>query len=148
MRQPYAQPVVNWTLQVFRDGQQIDSFDGTTEVGHAGILTHDKVVMRNVDCAAQSAGSTDLQRTISVMPLRADATGSVLAIDAHETLERDTAPPTPQGCNPSPQLSRVHADHPGLVVPAGQWVNWQVVGQNPSLLYRVRASLVPQSAQP
>lgn len=146
--QPAVQPVVNWTLQVIRDGQQVDSFDGTTTVGQARINKHHKVVTHKVGCKEQPAGSIDLERTITVSPLRADSTGSVLAIEAQETLESDTTPKTREGCKLPPQPSQVHASHPGLVVPAGQWVTWQIVGQDPSLLYRVRASLAPPSTQP
>ncbi|MGF6970747.1 hypothetical protein OKW43_007842 [Paraburkholderia sp. WC7.3g] len=112
--QPYAppavQPVVNWTLQVIRDGQQVDSFDGTTAVGQARTNKHHKVVTHKVGCKDQPAGSIDLQRTITVSPLRADPTGSVLAIEAQETLESDTqnlgrlqaaAAADPGACEPS-----------------------------------------------
>jgi hypothetical protein len=146
--QSAVQPVVNWTLQVIRDGQQVDSFDGTTAVGQARTDKHHKIVTHKVGCNEQPAGSIDLQRIITVSPLRADPTGSVLAIEAHETLESNTTLKTREGCKLPPQPSLVHARHPGLVVPAGQWVNWQIVGHDPSLLYRVRASLAPQSAQP
>jgi len=150
--QPYAQTdgqaVVNWTLQVIRDGQQVDSFDGTTSVSQARTDKHHKVVTHDVGCKDEPAGSIDLQRSITVSPLRADPSGSVLAIEAHETLESDTTPLTPEGCKLPPQPRQVHANHPGLVVPTGQWVNWQIVGQDPSLLYRVRATLAPPSAQP
>jgi hypothetical protein len=143
-----VQPVVSWTLQVIRDGQQVDSFDGMTAVGQARTDAHHKVVTHNVGCRDQPAGSIDLQRTITVSPLRADPAGSVLAIDAQETLESNTTRKTRGGCTLPPQPSQVHANHPGLVVPAGQWVNWQIVGQDPSLLYRLRASLAPPSARP
>jgi hypothetical protein len=146
--QPGAQPVVNWTLQVIRDGQQVDSFDGATTVGQARTNKHDKVITHKVGCRDQPAGSIDLQRTITVSPLRADPAGSVLAIDAQETVESDTTPRTREGCKLPPQPSQVHANHPGLVVPAGQWVNWQIVSQDPSLQYRVRASLAAPTAQP
>jgi hypothetical protein len=139
--EPGAQPLVNWTLEVFRDGQQIDTFDGTTTVGQARTNQHHKVVIHNVGCKDQPAGSIDLQRTITVAPLRADPTGSVLAIEAQDTVESDTTRQTWEGCKLPPQPSQVHANHPGLVVPAGQWVNWQIVGQDPSLSYRVRANL-------
>jgi hypothetical protein len=142
------EPVVNWTLQVIRDGQQIDSFNGTTTVGQTRTNNHHKVVTHDVGCKDEPAGSIDLQRTITVSPLRADPTGSVLAIDAHDTIESDATAHTPGGCMLPPQPSQVHASHPGLTVPAGQWVNWQIVGQDPSLLYRVRANLAPPSAQP
>jgi hypothetical protein len=148
LAQSGTQPVVNWTLQVIRDGQQVDSFDGTTTVGQARTNKHDKVVTHKVGCKDQPAGSIDLQRTITVSPLRADPAGSVLAIDAQETVESDTTPRTREGCKLPPQPSQVHANHPGLVVPAGQWVNWQIVSQDPSLQYRVRASLAAPTAQP
>ena len=152
LRQPYAQPaaqpVVNWTLQVIRDGQQIDAFDGATPVGEASTKEHQKTVTHNVGCKDHPGGSIDLRRTITVSPLRADSTGVVLAIDARETVESDSRPRTPEGCELPPQLSQVHANHPGLVVPAGQWATWQIVGQNPLLLYRVRASFVPPYARP
>jgi hypothetical protein len=151
-RQPYGQPagqsVVNWTLQVIRDGQQIDSFNGTSLVGQARTNEHHKVVTHNVGCRDEPAGSIDLQRTITVAPLRADPSGSVLAIQARETVESDTVWQTREGCKLPPQPSQVRAIHPGLVVPEGQWVNWQIVSQDPSLLYRVRASVAPASGQP
>jgi len=40
-----------------------------------------------------------------------------------------------------PQPRQVAANHPGLQVPAGQWATWQIVDKNPTLVYRVRASL-------
>lgn len=146
--QPAAQPVVNWTLQVIRDGQQVDSFGGTTTVGQARTNEHHNVVTHNVGCKNQPAGDIDLQRTITVAPLRAGPAVTVLAIQARETVESDTTLKTPGGCALPPQPSEVHANHPGLVVPAGQWVDWQIVSQDPSLQYRVRASLEPSSAQP
>jgi hypothetical protein len=138
---------VNWTLQVIRDGQQIDSFDGTTAIGQTRTDRHHKVVTHNVGCKNEPAGSIDLQRTIAVSPVRANPSETVLAIDAQETIESNTALRTRSGCRLPPQPSQVHANHPGLIVPAGQWVSWQIVNQDPSLLYRVRASLAPPSAQ-
>lgn len=150
--QPYAQPAeqraVNWTLQVIRNGQLIDSFDGTTTVGQAHTDTHHKVVSHDVGCKDQPAGSIDLQRTITVSPLRANPTESILAIDAQETLEDDAAPSTPEGCKLPPQPRQVQASHPGLVVPAGQWVSWPIINKDPALAYRVRATLAPPSQQP
>jgi len=143
-QQPSTPAAVNWTLQIFRDGQQIDSFDGTTAVGQARTSQHREAVARHAGCAGEPARSVELQRTVTVSPLRADPSATVLAIDARETVERDFAPQPAAGCGQPPRLSVVHADHPGLVVPAGQWVDWQIVGQNPALLYRVRASLAPR----
>ncbi|MFX1673870.1 hypothetical protein PWR63_16645 [Paraburkholderia sp. A2WS-5] len=150
--QPYAQPgvqaVVTWTLQVIRDGQLIDSFDGTTTVGQARTDTHHNVVSHRVGCKDEVAGSIDLQRTITVSPLRANATQSILSIEAQETLEDDSARQSPSGCKLPPQPRQVNASHPGLVVPAGQWVSWPIVDKDPALAYRVRASLAPPSQQP
>jgi len=144
---PVNEAVVQWTLEVLRDGQQIDSFDGTTTVGQARTDTHHKVVAHNVGCKDQPAGSIDLSRTITVSPLQVRANLIVLSIDAQETLEGDTAPSTPEGCKLPPQPRQVSANHPGLIVPDGQWVNWQIVDRNPSLVYRVRATLAPHAAQ-
>jgi hypothetical protein len=144
---PVTQGVVQWTLEVIRDGQKIDSFDGSTSIGQAHTDTHHKVVSHNVGCKDQPAGSIDLSRTITVSPLQARANLIILSVDAQETLENDAAPTTPEGCKLPPQPRQVNASHPGLIVPQGQWVTWQLVDQNPSLAYRVRASLVPGAAQ-
>ena len=130
-----------------RDGQQIDAFNATTSIGQAHTDTHHKVVSHNVGCKDQPAGSIDLSRTITVSPLQVRANQVVLSIDAQETLENDTAPSTPEGCRLPPQPRQVNASHPGLIVPDGQWVTWQIVDQNPSLVYRVHATLAPPSAQ-
>ena len=136
-----AQAVVQWQLQVVRDGQQIDAFDGTTTVGQARTDTHHHVVQRNVGCKDQPAGSIDLSRTLTVSPTQADANTVTLAIDAQETLEENDTQQTAQGCKLPPQPRQVSASHPGLKVPAGQWTSWTIVDKDPNLVYRVRASL-------
>ncbi|WP_322043965.1 hypothetical protein [Paraburkholderia sp. J67] len=141
-------PTVQWTLQVMRDGQQIDSFEGTTTVGQARTDTHHKVTAHNVGCKDQPAGSIDLQRTITVSPLQANASNAILQIEAQETLENPVAPTTTDGCKLPPQPRQVGASHPGLNVPAGQWVNWTIVDKDPTIVYRVHAGLAPPSAQP
>jgi len=144
---PATQQAVQWTLQVMRDGQQIDSFDGTTTVGQTRTDTHHKVIAHDVGCKDQPAGSIDLSRTITVSPLQASANSVILAIDAQETLEGETAPRTPEGCKLPPQPRQVNASHPALTVPAGEWVSWQIVDKDPALAYRVRASLAAPAAQ-
>ncbi|WGS50082.1 hypothetical protein LFL96_00800 [Paraburkholderia sp. D15] len=144
-QQPPAQQVVQWQLQVMRDGQQIDAFDGTTTVGQARTDTHHKVVQHNVGCKDQPAGSLDLTRTLTVSPLQADANDVTLQIEAQETFEDDTAQQTDTGCKLPPQPRQVSASHPGLKVPAGQWASWTIVDRNPNLVYRVRASLATPS---
>nr|WP_322031800.1 hypothetical protein [Paraburkholderia sp. J76] len=143
---PVTQGAVQWELQVMRDGQQIDAFHGTTSIGQAHTDTHHKVVSHNVGCKDQPAGSIDLSRTITVSPLQVRANVVVLSIDTQETLENDAAPSTPEGCRLPPQPRQVAANHPGLLVPDGQWVTWQIIDQHPSLAYRVRATPAPQSA--
>ncbi|WP_133649859.1 hypothetical protein [Paraburkholderia flava] len=136
-----VQPVVQWQLQVMRDGQQIDTFDGTTTVGQARTDTHHHVVQRNVGCKDQPAGSIDLSRTLTISPTQADANTVTLAIDAQETLEENDTPQTAQGCKLPPQPRLVSASHPGLQLKPGEWTTWKIVDQNPTLVYRVRASL-------
>ncbi len=141
--QDTAQPVVKWTLDVLRDGQQIDQFEGTTTVGQARTDTHHHVVTHDIGCKDQPGGSIDLQRTVTVSPLQANASESILAIDAQETLESDVQSQTPEGCALPPQPRRIAASHPGLRVPPDEPVNWQIVDMNPSLAYRISASLAP-----
>jgi hypothetical protein len=145
---PAAPVPVKWTLDVIQNGQQIDSFSATTSVGQARTDTHHKMVTHNVGCKDQPAGSIDLSRTITVSPLRADASGVIFSIDAQETLESTAAPAptTTQGCKLPPQPRQISASHPGLVVPPGQTVSWQIVDKDPSLAYRVSASVAPQPA--
>ncbi|REE20622.1 hypothetical protein B0G71_3757 [Paraburkholderia sp. BL27I4N3] len=136
-----AQQVVQWQLQVMRDGQQIDAFDGTTTVGQARTDTHHKMVQHNVGCKDQPAGSIDLARTLTVSPLQADASGVTMSIDAQETFEENAARQTDTGCKLPPQPRQVSASHPGLRVAPGQWATWTIVDKDPNLVYRVRASL-------
>ena len=137
-----AQQSVQWQLQVVSDGQQIDAFDGTTTVGQARTDTHHHVVTHNVGCKDAPGGSIDLSRTLTVAPLQASATEVTLAIDAQETIEEPGARQTDTGCKLPPQPRRVAASHPGLAVPDGQWVTWTIVDKDPTLVYRVKASLV------
>jgi hypothetical protein len=135
-----SQPV-NWELQVIRDGQQIDTFSATTNVGQAKTDTHHHVVQNTVGCADQPAGNIDLQRTLTVSPTHASADDITLAIDAQETLQDDASRTLPSGCKVPPAPRQVSASHPGLVLKPGEWAQWQIVDSNPSLMYRVRASL-------
>ncbi|MFM0477403.1 hypothetical protein PQR29_03445 [Paraburkholderia strydomiana] len=135
------QPVVQWELQVLRDGQQIDTFEGTTTVGQARTDTHHKVVQHNVGCKDRPAGSIDLARTLTVSPLQADSNEVTLSIEAQETFEDSAARQTDTGCKLPPQPRQVSASHPGLKVAAGQSASWTIVAKDPNLVYRVRASL-------
>jgi len=141
-----AQQVVQWQLQVMRDGQQIDTFDGTTTVGQARTDTHHKMVQHNVGCKDQPGGSIDLARTLTVSPLQADANGVTLSIEAQETFEENAARQTDTGCKLPPQPRQVSASHPGLKVTPGQWASWTIVDKDPNLVYRVRASLADSTS--
>jgi len=141
-----VQPSVQWTLQVIRDGQQIDSFEGTTTVGQAHTDTHHHVVAHNVGCLQHPGGDIDLGRTLTISPTQATATEVTLAIEAQETFEDDAPQQTPGGCGLPPQPRQVSASHPGLRVAAGEWATWQIVERDPSLAYRVRANIVPPSS--
>lgn len=140
-----AQPV-SWELQVVRDGQQIDSFSGTTNVGQARTDTHHNKVRNSVGCADQPAGDIDLQRTITISPTHASADDITLAIDAQETLQEDSTRASPSGCKLPPVPRQVSGSHPGLVLKPGEWGQWQIIDSNPSLAYRVRASLGSSTA--
>ncbi|VXC52957.1 conserved exported hypothetical protein [Burkholderia sp. 8Y] len=140
LAQSAPQPVT-WELQVVRDGQQIDTFSATTNVGQARTDTHHDVVQNRVGCADKPAGDIDLQRTLTVSPTHASADDITLAIDAQETLQSDASQALPSGCKVPPAPRQVNASHPGLVLKPGEWAQWQIIDSNPSLTYRVRASL-------
>jgi hypothetical protein len=132
---------VDWELEVVRDGQQIDSFSATTNVGQARTDTHHNIVQNRVGCADKPAGDIDLQRTLTVSPTHAGTDDITLAIDAQETLEDDAARTSASGCKVPPTPRQVNASHPGLVLKPGEWAQWQIIDGNPSLAYRVRASV-------
>jgi hypothetical protein len=134
---------VMWTLDVLRDGQTIDQFQGTTMVGQAFSATHHHRVTHRVGCKENPAGGIDLARTVSVSPVAADVAGVTLAIETDETIEDDTAPATPEGCKLPPQPRRLNASHPGLHVPVGGSADWTLIDKNPTLIYRVHASVSP-----
>lgn len=137
-----AAPVeVTWQLDVLRDGQTIDTFQATTMVGQSYGGTHHHETTHRVGCKNQPAGGIDLARTVSVSPVTADIQGVTLAIDADETIEDDTAPTTSEGCALPPQPRRVNASHPGLLVPIGGSADWTLIDKNPTLVYRVHASV-------
>ena len=132
---------VAWQLDVVRDGRTIDTFQATTMVGQTFSDTHHHPTTHRVGCKENPAGGIDLARTVSVSPVSADIKGITLAIDADETIEDDTAPTTPEGCALPPQPRRVNASHPGLFVPIGESADWTLIDKNPTLVYRVHASV-------
>jgi hypothetical protein len=144
--QTTAPQPVTWELQVVRDGQQIDSFAGTTNVGQARTDTHHDKVHNRVGCADQPAGDIDLQRTVTVSPTHASADDITLAIDSQETLQDDSTRASPSGCKLPPVPRQVSGSHPGLMLKPGEWGQWQIIESNPSLTYRVRATLGASTA--
>jgi hypothetical protein len=64
-----------------------------------------------------------------------------LQIDAQETLQGNGAPVTVEGCKLPPQPRQVSASHPGLMLRPGEWTTWQIVDKDPSLAYKIRATL-------
>ena len=134
-------PSVEWRLEVVRDGRTIDTFEATTMLGQAFSATHHHPVTHRVGCKENPAGGIDLARTVTVSPVAAEVSGVTLAIDADETIEDDAAPATPEGCALPPTPRRVSASHPGLVVPVGEWAAWTLIDKNPTLVYRVHASV-------
>jgi hypothetical protein len=134
-------PEVKWQIDVVRNGQTIDTFESTTALGQAFSATHHHPVTHRVGCKENPAGGIDLARTVTISPLAADVGGVTLAIEADETIEDDSAPSTPEGCKLPPQPRRVNASHPGLVVPIGGSADWTLIDKNPTLVYRLRASV-------
>lgn len=138
---PAEPTLVQWRLEVLRDGRDVDTFEGTTAVGQAVTATHHHEVVHAVGCKNQPDARIDLARTLTVSPISAEPSGITLAIDAQETIEDETAQRTPEGCTLPPQPRRVAANHPGLVVVPGQPASWTIVEAHPMLVYRVSASV-------
>jgi hypothetical protein len=137
---PAEPTLVQWRLEVLRDGRDVDTFEGTTAVGQAVTATHHHEVVHAVGCKNQPDARIDLARTLTVSPIAAEPAGITFAIDAQETIEDETAQRTPEGCTLPPQPRRVAANHPGLVVVPGQPASWTIVEAHPTLVYRVSAS--------
>ncbi len=134
-------PVVTWQIDVVRDGTTIDTFDGTTAIGQAAAATHHHETVHRVGCKEMPAAQIDLARTLTVSPVRVDASSVTLAIEAQDTIEDDTGQRTPDGCPLPPEPRRIAASHPGLIVPSGQWTSWTIIASHPALVYRVRANV-------
>jgi hypothetical protein len=135
-------PAVQWQLEVVRDGRTIDTFDGTTAVGQAVSATHHHETVHRIGCNENPAAQIDLSRTVTVTPVAVAPAGITLAIDAQETIEDDTPARTSEGCALPPEPRRVAATHPALVVPNDQWASWTLIDSGPTLVYRIRASVV------
>ncbi|MDN7676631.1 hypothetical protein QZM22_30180 [Burkholderia oklahomensis] len=143
------QPVIDWEIEVVRDGQTIDTFEQKTTVGQARSDTHSFPVAPASGCgaaatnaSAAAAPASELSRTITVAPLYVEGDAVALAIDAQETLADDGAAPSGGApCTSSP-ARRIVASHPGLNARAAQWTDWTLADRGPQLVYRVRAHVV------
>ena len=143
-----AAPTVRWELQVVEDGRTVDRFGADTPIGQLATDTHQRSVTHDVGCRNVPAATIELQRTLSVSPLRLSDNGIELSINAHETLEDPTPRSTREGCTLPPQPRVVTADHPDLLVPPHRWVDWTVIDSKPTLVYRVRAAVVGTASAP
>lgn len=139
-----SQPQVRWEIEVVQDGQTVDRFGATTTVGQAKSETHKRSVVHDVGCQNKPAASIELERSVTVSPTRVDDGSPVLSIDVQETLEDTGKARTWEGCALPPQPRKVAASHPGLVVPPGQIVPWELIDHAPKLVYRVQASVAAQ----
>ncbi|KVN15826.1 MULTISPECIES: hypothetical protein [unclassified Burkholderia] len=141
------QPVIDWEIQVVRDGQTIDTFEQKTTVGQARSDTHSFPVAPAQGCAAAAASAADapgsgLSRTITVAPLYVEDGAVALAIDAQETLADEGAAPSAGAPCTSAPPRRIVASHPDLNARAAQWTDWTLADRGPQLVYRVRARVV------
>ena len=140
----YAQastPTVHWQLEVVENGVTVDSFKADTPLEQTQTQTRDHDVVHSVGCAQQPAARATLTRTIAITPSMADEHGISFVIDATETLEDPAAQHTNEGCTLPPQPRVVHATHPALVVGKTGWTDWTVVAHDPTLVYRLQASI-------
>lgn len=137
-------PRVRWDVEVIQDGRSVDYFGATTTVGQAKSETHQRSIVHELDCQNQPSDSIELSRTLTVSPTRVDHGKAVLSLDVQETIEDSRIAQTSDGCRLPPQPRKITAVHPGLLVPAGQTVSWELVNRSPKLVYRVQASIVDQ----
>ncbi|WDD95639.1 hypothetical protein Bsp3421_005815 [Burkholderia sp. FERM BP-3421] len=138
LAQSGAPPVVDWQIQVVRDGQTIDTFEHRTTVGQTRTDTHRTTP---AGCAASAAASAagaqpEPSRTVTVAPLYVEGASIALAIDTQDTLA-DTSSHDSGGCVAATR--QIVASHPGLNVRADDWTDWVVAERDPRLVYRVRA---------
>jgi hypothetical protein len=98
--------------------------------------------VHEIGCQNQPAARIELSRTLTVSPTRVDKGQAILSLDVQEILEDTHSARTSDGCTLPPQPRRVNAAHPGLLVPPGQTVSWELVDRSPKLVYRVQASVV------
>jgi hypothetical protein len=139
---------VKWELDVIEEGQIVDRFSDVTRIGQAQIVSASHPAAHDPACPAQgrSPAPTDsrswqLTRTLTVSPTHIGKHRLGFIVDTHEILE-DTGLPIPSDCNTAPERRSVRSTHPDWMVRTdGQWNYWQLLKQNPSLIYRLKAKL-------
>jgi hypothetical protein len=142
-------PLVHWQLEVVENGVTVDTFKADTPLEQTQTETRDHGVVHSVGCAQQPAARATLTRTIAITPAAADEHGVSFVIDATETLEDAASQQTNEGCTLPPQPRVVHATHPAFVVGKTGWTDWTVVAHDPTLVYRLQASVErPPTAEP
>lgn len=134
---------IHWQLSVLQNDQTVDQLEGDTAVGQSSSVTHHRSVSHPVGCSGAQTVSVDLTRTITVSPLGVDSNGLIgFAVTADEMVE---APATEairsDGCELPPAARTVSARHPELDVPNGGSATWTLLKKNPTLAYRLQASV-------
>jgi hypothetical protein len=134
-------PLVHWQLEVVENGVTVDTFKADTPLEQTQTQTREHDAVHAVGCAQVPQARASLTRTIAVTPSSADDHGVSFVIDATETLEDPASQQTKEGCTLPPQPRVVHATHPALVVGKTGWTDWTVVAHDPTLVYRLQASI-------
>ncbi len=146
----WAQPAVNWELQVMERGVMVDDFHHTTTLGQARTVEASHASRHAIACPppggtipASSATplTFDLTRTITLSPIHLDANQITLALDTREMVEDDATPDPRIDCATLPEPRVVTLHHPGLVVQTGNWTTLTIIEHDPSLSYRIKAEM-------
>lgn len=143
-----AAQAVKWEIDVIEDGQIVDRFSDVTRVGQAHIVSKTYPAAHGPACPVQASSvlpedfhSWQLIRTLTVSPTHIGKKRIGFTVDTHETLE-DIGLSIPSDCRTPPERRIVRSTHPDwMVLNDGQWNYWQLLKQNPSLIYRLKAQL-------
>jgi hypothetical protein len=143
-----APSAVTWELEIIEQGRTVDHFSDTTRLGQARTENAAHTVQHDLNCPAQASNSgppdITLTRTITLAPTHIDADEASFAIDAREMIEDPPAAAGASGCSLPPEPRVVTASHPGLLVHTdGSWSSWTLIARDPTLVYRLKATLAP-----
>ncbi|HTJ92464.1 MAG TPA: hypothetical protein VL424_05075 [Pararobbsia sp.] len=134
-------PLVHWQLEIVENGVTVDTFKADTPLEQTQTQTREHEAVHAVGCAQVPQARVSLTRTLAVTPSSADEHGVSFVIDATEALEDPASQQTKEGCTLPPQPRVVHATHPALMVGKTGWTDWTVVAHDPTLVYRLQASV-------